>query len=665
VILLGGEEVYIEHFILVEDIEILVYIATLLGAILFLYGLYRSYRRWTYGGQKIVIDHLFIRLKNLIKYGILQRKVLLKPFEGTMHSLIYIGFIILFIGTLLRALEADITLKFLGYRFLTGNIYLVFKLAMNIGGALAIIGLFLALIRRLGFKSEYLPDTIFDYLLIIDLIVILITGFLLDAISTYTYRIEWIDGWDPIGIYIASYLASIGNIEAIYRFTWLFHMALAIFSFAIIPFTKLYHILVGGLINTFFGRLEHPSAFKPIPDIDRVIESGGLPGANTLKDLTWKQRMDYDACIKCSRCTDNCPATLSGKPLSPMDLMLTHRVLMDKKLYDSPIVPEHVEPDIIWSCVTCGACVYQCPMLIHQVETIIDIRRNLLGSGENTPQELMQVSYNLMRYGNPMAYNPMDRENFVRQLSEETGVEIAQEWREYDYIYWMGCNTSYDPNVKNTAISLLNIFAEAGLNVAILPEEVCCGEPARRIGDELMFKELVSMNKENLSKYRFKKLIVNCPHGFNVFRYEYPQYGMEIDVIHHSQILGELIRQGKIKIKKTDIGRITFHDPCYLGRWNNIYDAPREVLKASVNGEYIEIPRSRENSFCCGGGGGHLFYELKRGERIGKIRMDEVRGTKANVLAVACPFCNIMMKSEAGDELEVKDISEILNEALD
>lgn len=660
-----GEEGHIEHFLFVKDIEMLVYFSFILAFIIFVYGLWRSYKRWTYGGQKLSYDHLGKRILRFLKYGLLQRKLIYRPYEGIMHIFIYLGFLVLLVGTLLRALESDFFLIIFGTRFLTDGLYFMFKFSLDIAGLIAIIGILMAFIRRLFFKSKFLPDTLEDYGILLLLIVILFSGYILDTISTIAYRLPWINGWDPVGIALSRYFSSLPNIIEIYRIVWTFHMVLAVFSVAFIPYTKLYHIIVGGLFNIFFSRLEHPASFKPIENLDEIIESGGIPGAGTLEELSWKERMDYDSCIKCSRCTDNCPAAESGKLLSPMDLMLKLREGMDRNIYDENLVPQYINPEIIWSCVTCGACVYQCPLLIHHVETIIDLRRNLLGKGENVPDELIQVSYNLMRYGNPMAVNPVERENFVDELVKKLGVEIAEKGKHYDYIYWMGCNTSYDPADREIGRALIKILKEADVNFAILAEEKCCGEPARRIGDELMFKELVNMNKELLSKYDFDTLIVNCPHGYNVFKHEYPQYGFKIDVIHHSQLLTKLIHEGKIKIReKVENGAITFHDPCYLGRWNGIFDEPRNVIEAASSDPLIEMPRSRERSFCCGGGGGQLFFEVKRGERISKLRMNEAISTGAKVVGVACPFCKIMLNSEATEDIKVLDIAEILESAL-
>jgi Fe-S oxidoreductase/nitrate reductase gamma subunit len=657
---------YIEHFLYVTDIEILVYLSLLLGIPIFLYGIWRSYKRWTYGGEKIELDNIGLRLKRLLKYGLLQYKVLYKSYEGIMHLLIYIGFIILFIGTILRALEYDFTMKILGYKFITSNTFLLYKLLLNIGGLLAIVGIILALIRRLFLKSRYLIDEAEDYIILLCLLFILITGFILDGISTYGYRLEWINNYDFIGYTLANILAGYGDLIVIYRIIWVSHMLLAIFTFAYIPYTKLFHILAGGLLNTFFSRLEEPAAFKAIPNLDEIVESGELPGVGTLKMTSWKERLDYDACIKCARCTENCPATLSEKPLSPMNLMIEMRRIMDMEKYDDELVPRYIDDNIIWSCVTCGACVYQCPMLIHHVETILDIRRYLFNKGENTPEEATELSYNIMRYNNPLGIDPGEREKFIKELVEEVGDIVAKEGEEYEYIYWLGCQTTYDPVNKEIAKKLLSTLTKIGIKVAILPDENCCGEPARRVGDELLFRELLEKNINILSRYNFKKLLVNCPHGYNVFKNEYPLYGFNVDVEHHTRLLYNLLKGERIKIRKDEIEEnITYHDPCYLGRWNGIFDEPRIILKEIYDDRLREIKRGREKSFCCGGGGGHAFFEIKIGDRISKLRMDEIISSGANLVCVACPFCKIMLNSEAPEEVKVMDIIEIIHEHIE
>ncbi len=662
-----GTEIAIQHFLYVEDLKPLVYVMSAIAGVVLIVALYHYYKRWTFGGQKIVFDNLWARTKNMLVYGIFQRRVVKKAYGGTTHLFIYIGIILLLIATLLRFIEADFWLPIFGTRFLVDSIYLAYKLMAVIGGILLIIGVTLAYIRRWLGLTPGLPDGIEDQSILALFLFLAITGFILDGISTLAYRASWIDGYDPLGLAIASYFSSWSreSIIALYRTLWSLHMIIAIASIAAIPYTKLGHLVFGGLFNTFFARQAHPAAFKPVPNIEKIVEEGGTFGIVKLADTTWKQRMDYDACTKCARCHEACPANNTGKPLSPMQLILSMREFMNKEYWDKDIVPELVKPETIWSCVTCGACVNVCPVLIHHVETILDLRRGLIVKGENIPEELLQVSYNIMRTGNPYGGNPFEKEEWLRKLIEQGLVEEAREGEEYDYIYWVGCAVAYDPRLRSTAEALLRLLKKAGLRVAVILDQNCCGEPARRIGDELLFSDLVKQNAELLSRYRFKKLLVSCPHGFNVFAREYPLYGVKIPVEHHSIVLARLIREGKLKITKKLPLKVTYHDPCYLGRWNKIYEEPREVIRRSVD-EFREMPRNRENSFCCGGGGGGVFYDIKIGKRISRVRAEEAASTGAKIIAVACPFCNVMLASEAPEfDIEVKDISELLDEATE
>ena len=661
------ELIGIRHFLFVEDIEVLVYILLVISTVVFFYGIYNYFKKWFHNQPKPKIDNLSRRIRVFIVNGILQRKVLYKGYEGLMHYLIFWGILLLFIATILRALEYDVTLRFLHKRFLIGTTYLLFKLMANIGGVMVLIGTIMAIVRRiLGFTKE-LPNTVYDYSITLILIVIVITGFMLDALNTMTYRSGWIGYWDFGGLLFAKILFNNINpesIEGIYRPLWVFHLFLALISIATIPYTRFSHIVIGGFLNTFFSRLEHPSSFKPVENIEKVVETGEI-GVYKLEDTTWKQRMDYDACVRCARCHNVCPAYESGKPLSPMLMVLDFKKLLDTQEWGAKITPDHIDPDVFWSCVTCGACVYECPMSIHHVETILDVRRALFAKGENTPEELVQVSYNIMRTGNSYGMNPGDREAWIRSLEEKGLVEIAKEGEKYDYIYWTGCNVSYDPNLRKVGESLLKILKKAGLKVGVLLEELCCGEPARRAGDELMFTEIAKTNNETLSKYRFNKILVNCPHGYNVFLHEYPKYGYKFQVEHHSQLISRLIDEGVIKPDKEYKETITYHDPCYLGRWNNVFEEPRKVLKTIKGLRLKEMPRNRERSFCCGAGGGHAFFELKKGKRISNIRMKEASETGAKTVAVACPFCNLMLRSETPNyDLQVKDIAEILSETI-
>jgi len=657
----------IQHFLYTIDLRISVYILLVITIALFLYGVYESYRRWTYGGERIKIDNVGTRLKNLLIYGIRQRRVTRKPFEGAMHFFIFWGTIGLFTATILRAFEYDILMEFFEARILVGYAYLIFKLMANIAGLLLLIGLIMALAKRVSGKPSPIENTLEDHLILLTLLVIVVTGFILDGIATYTYRYAWINGWDFIGTTIASTLSGVNiDLAVTYRTIWVIHMVLALTLIATLPYTKLYHIVAGGIFNIFLARLDHPASFKPVYNIEKIIEEGGYIGAKNVKDLSWKQRMDLDACVRCGRCESICPASISGKPLSPMKLILNIRRLMRKSKFEDAIVDTQVKPDAIWSCVTCGACVYECPLLIHHVETIIDFRRALFSEGEKVPKEAIQTSYNVMRTGNPYGLNPFEKEEWVKSIPEKYNVPIAEEGKEYDYLLWIGCNGSYDPKLRTVVEKFIQILKMFNVNFALILDEQCCGEPVRRIGDELLFTEIVKIVKEILSKYKFRKIITMCPHGYNVFRNEYPKYGFKVDVEHYTQTLSRLLEREDVKLKSLHSYKVTFHDPCYLGRWNGILEEPRNILK-KLDVKLVEMPHNRDKSLCCGGGGGQAFYEVKEGERISSIRAKEVIGTKANKLVVACPICNIMFSGESilnESGIEVIDIVELVHEAL-
>ena len=602
-----SDELVMRHFLHVEDLRLLVYILASITAIVLILGFYRYYVRWRYGGQQIVLKHVTARLMKFVKYSLLQRRVLQETLGGPIHLLIFYGMLVLLTITLIRAFEYDVYLKLRGEPLITGVKYLVYKLVANIAGLMVATGVVIALIRRAFGLTRDLPTRPQDYVVLTLILAIIVTGFLLDGLATASYRLNAIGWWDPVGRLIATVMIDAGiDITHTYRVLWTVHLALSMLGISLIPFTKLSHTLVGGVLNIFLSRLEHPSALKPVPNIDTLIERGEVLGVTKLKHTSWKQRLDYDSCVECSRCHNSCPANLSGKPLSPMRLITSLRDSMRRGEWESELIPIKIKPEIIWSCTTCGSCVVKCPLLIHHVETILDLRRGLFSLGSNIPDELLQVSYNIMRTGNAMGLNPVERENWINKLSRSNLAIIAEEGVEYDLIYWMGCATSYDPSLRTIAESLLKVLSKCGMKVAVLIEERCCGEPARRIGDELMFVECMRSVKELLSKYKFKAILVNCPHCYNVFKHEYPLYGFNVEVIHHVELLHQLVAKGVLKFEKVVKQDVVYHDPCYLSKWNNVISEPREVLSKMKGIKLIELRQHGADSFCCGGGGGHV-----------------------------------------------------------
>ena len=690
-------EIAIKHFAMVEDLEPLVYIVSAITVAVLLYSLWEAYKRWTYGGERIEWGPPGKFLGNLVKYALLQWKVLRHRFPGTIHLLIYGGMLWLAIATTLRAIDLHVA------RILTGETWMVYKLLSNIAGVMVVVGSTIAMIRRALGLTPNLPRDPVYYLVHLSFITIVVTGFLLDGLSAAYYRASYERAWfDPVGYLVFKWASgkTLGEIEAIYRPLWVLHFLLAQFTLATIPYTNLWHI-VAASANVALARRDPPAAaIRAFPDIDERIEEEKPIGIVRLSDTTWKQRMDYEACTSCMRCTNACPAFQSGKLLSPRDVIVTMREKMLRGEWDSRVWEEpgdeedkgrvYLNPETVWSCVTCGACVAECPVLIHHVETILDVRRGMMSTGsEAVPEQALNALYSLQQTGNPFGYNPADREDWIQELAQRLGQDIiADPDEEYDYIYWIGCVASYDPRIRPVAEHTLRLLKRAGYKVAVLLEEGCCGEPARRMGEEALFVEIMKMNLENLSQYKFKKLLVHCPHGFHVFKNEYKKYIdylrrdeetkpladflEKLEVEHHSVVLARLVREGKIKASERLQATVTFHDPCYLGRWNGVFEEPRQVLR-SIRGLRIrEMPRNRDRSFCCGGGGGHMFYEIKRGKRIARIRAEEAAQTLAKdggngrrIVAVACPYCNTMFRGEAEDfGFEVKDIAELLGEAV-
>ena len=659
------------HYLFVEDLKSLVYIEMFLVIAIILFSLYSYYRSFFKGYDiKILLTNNYVKkLYRVAQYVLLQRKILREKYPGLMHAMIFYGFTILLIATIIRAIDYYVY-TYTGRALLIDLSYMVYKLVADLGGLVALAGLIMAVIRRLFKLTRDLPNYKEDIVILVLLIVIVLTGFLLDAIDYLIYRAPWIGPYNIGGLIFSYLIPDLGydSLVLLYRSLWVFHLSIVMISLAVIMYSKLSHIVISSL-NVIFSedKLSVEKSFSPIRDIDKIIESGKRIGVIELRDTGWIQRLNYLACIRCARCHNQCPANLSGKLLSPMNLMIKMRNAMEMNQWNREIIPVIIEPEVVWSCVTCGACVNTCPVLIDHVNTIADLRRGLFFVGKEIPDEVLSISYNTLRVGNPYAYNPIEREEWIKTLVNRGLVEIASEDKEYDILYWIGCNTSYDPNLRDIAESILEILKQVGLSVAILLEETCCGEPVRRIGDEVSFYEIAKGNHEKLSKYKFKRLLVSCPHGYTIFKRDYPSIGFSInkDIIHHSQLLKELLNKKIIIPGEIPERKVTYHDPCYLGRWNGVYDEPREVIKSIKGIRLVEMPRSREKSFCCGGGGGHVLFEIKRGVRISKLRIEEAKESGAEAIVTACPICNIMLRAEAPNyNIEVIDLAVLLRKSL-
>lgn len=642
-------------------------------------------------------NHPLQRTKRLLRTGVFQAKVARKRYAGPMHQLIYWGFVVLFIGTVLVLIDYDITLPLFQYQFLKGNFYLLFEFTLDLFGILFLIGLGMALRRRLRPGSESFTRRPQDYWVVGSLFLLGVQGFFVEAL-----RLAIRDpAWAPFsfGGYAMSFaFQPLGDATLLttYRVMWWFH-ALTLFTWiAVLPFTKMRHILTApaSIFLSSQGTQLHKGELPTPFNLQRALETGDLDikmGAQRLEDFTWRQLAMVDACTECGRCTDACPAYAAGRPLSPMQVVLDLQHEMNRQAM-APLRTVFVDPYAengapkaapagnqlvdgvvnhvtLWSCVTCRACMEACPVDIEHVPLIVEMRRGLVMESRLDAHQSKLLN-NLANTGNPYGFPASDRDAWAKDL-EVPRLASVDRPEELEVLWWVGCSGSYDPRNQKVTQALVRLYKAAGVRFAILGnEERCNGDPARRLGEESRFQELVIQNAETLKKYKARKVVTQCPHCFNTLRNEYRRFGVELDVEHHTQFLDRLVREGRLRLNPGATDAITFHDPCYLGRYNDEYEAPRRLLRLVRNQDAPEMDRHRNNSFCCGAGGSNMWYEVKQErERISRIRFREAQATGARRLGTACPFCMTMFDDAsrvAGDEsFRVQDVAEILVEHLD
>jgi len=666
------EQVTREIFWNVGGVRLIVYLLALIPVFLFIYGLWEKIKLWRIGKKENRYDQVWKRIKSTLYYGILQIRNLEKIFPGTMHLFIFWGFVILFIGTVIIFLQEDITLPIFNYDFIHGKFYLWYSFILDLFGILAIIGVLLALYRRFFLRPESLDNKSEDFLSLYWFLLVLLTGFSNEGLRIAATNNDF-ERWSFAGWQIASEIKSLGldisSIQILHRISWWTHLLLAFGFIGYLTYSKLLHI-ISSPVNIFFRSFEPIGFLKPIPD----LENQETFGVSKLEELTWKDLLDTDACTKCGRCQDNCPAWTSSKPLSPKKLILdlkAHllekgKLLLQKKELnpDKNLIGEVILEDELWSCTTCGACMRVCPVLIEHIPKIVEMRRNLVLMQSKFPPELNLFFKNLENNYNPWTIGFATRADWAKDLK----VKLFSQDKDIEYLYFVGCAGSFDERVKKVSKALVNIFNQANLNFGILgQEEFCCGDSARRIGNEYLAQILIQQNIETFKKYNIKKVIVSCPHGYNTFKNEYPLFGYKLEVVHHSELISDLIKKGKLNLNKKYDQIVTYHDSCYLGRYNQIYDSPRAILH-SLSSNLKEMELSKYNGFCCGAGGGRMWMEEKLGKRINQMRIEQVQKTKAKIVATACPFCLTMLedgiKEKEIKDLQAQDLAELVDLSL-
>ena len=586
-----------------------------------------------------------------------QSKLLQRMVPGLMHAAIFWGFIALlptiFIA-MIGIVDQHATLPWLGRQGW-------YALLVDVFAAVVLAGVITAFVirkvqRPRRFAGSHMREA--------DLILALIAGIVVSLFLWHASQIalglnEYPAAWAPISSLIAQGLHHSWTPYLGRGAVWA-HVLLILGFLVYLPYSKHLHIFLAA-VNVFFGRTRARGRLEPI-NFEAPMDADVRFGAATAADLTWKQVLDTVSCTECGRCQDVCPAFNTGKELSPKLLIMG---LRDQLLSGAtaPLVPNAVTDNVVWDCVTCGACVRECPVGIEHIDHIVDLRRNLVMVESRFPDEAATMLRDVDRAGNPWGKPQSDRAHWADGL----GVRVLDAGEPApDVLFWVGCAPSFDERAKQAAISTAKLLKEAAVDFAILgPLESCTGDPARRMGDEYTFQKQAKQNVSTLNEAKVKKIVTTCPHCFNTIGNEYADFGGRYEVVHHTEFLAELVREGKLKTLAGD-RTITYHDSCYLARHNDVRDAPRELAAAA--GRAVEMPRNRERTFCCGAGGARMWMEERRGRPINEERVREAAGTGAETLAVACPFCTVMLDDgvrTTGARLQVIDLATLLSEAVE
>jgi Fe-S oxidoreductase/nitrate reductase gamma subunit len=622
--------------------------------------------------------------------GVYMRTLLRDSAAGLMHSMMYFGFLVLLGVT--TVLEIDHQMPS-ALKFLHGDVYSGYALVGDVAGLVFLSGVIWAILRRyiqrpyrIRIKTKPEHAVILGVLLTIG-----VSGFGAEAFRIAEGQASGLpldyEKWSIIGYPLAQLLnsASANTLATWHQAWWIAHVLAFVVFLAILPITMLRHMFTSPLNMYLRDRQRPKGAMRPMPNLSETsLESFG---AHVVEDFTWKQLLDLDACTMCGRCTSVCPAHATGKPLDPREIILKSGEVMAATASHAPggkVSPplgvdaqitvsanslfERITADEIWACTSCKACDEICPVNIEILDKILDMRRYLTLMESDFPAELGTAYRGMENQGNPWGMNRGERGDWAKDL-DVTVLDPGSPFTN-EYLYWVGCAGSFDDKNKKVTQSMAKLLKRAGIDVAILgPSEMCTGDSARRSGNEYLFQMLAIPNIEMLNGMGVRKIITQCPHCFNTLANEYPQFGGNYEVIHHSQLLEHLIESGKLDVSNATLEeRITYHDSCYLGRHNDVYLAPRNVIGAIKGLDIVEMPRNGTNGMCCGAGGARMWMEENIGTKVNDERAAEAISTGATRVATACPFCYIMMddgvKGAGMEESEVK-VADIAIHLLD
>lgn len=613
-------------------------------------------------------DNIPSRIWSTIEYAFGQIRLLLHDRTwGLMHAFIFWGFLVVAIRTislfgqgLYPSFELPLMDGFLGH---------IYNLTKDIFQILVTVGCTALLFRRIVLRPKRLTFSLEADLILVAIILLMVTDFIMEGSWIAAWRPS--DAvWNPVGVVVANIFsatnASTNTLLTWYVINYFIHCIGILVFLNYLPYGKHFHIITA-IPNVFLKRTKPAGALSKMNLED---ENATTFGVEKINEFNWKQLLDLYSCTECGRCQDQCPATATDKPLSPKELAVALRdhlyknakTVRKKKDGLENLVPKTIDPEALWACTTCRACEEACPLFIEYVDKIVDMRRHLvLMQGAISP-EVQNTLRNIETNSNPWGIGHATRGDWAKDL----GVKTLAEDKNVEYLYFVGCAGSFDERAKKVSRAFVKLLQKAQVSFGILgAEEKCTGDSARRIGNEYLFQMLAKDNVETFNRYGVKKVITTCPHCYNTIKNELPQFGGHYKVIHHTEFLNNLIKEGKLKTQSSMPGKtITYHDSCYLGRYNNIYKAPREVLKNIKGAKLEEMKLSHDLGRCCGAGGGRMWMEEKIGTRINHKRLEDVQETKANVIATACPFCLTMMSDAIKDknvsDMEACDVAELL-----